>query len=236
MNCPNCRGAMTAVTLDGHLGRAVAIDLCQACQAFWFDGFESLQLEPASVLRLVRLLGERSGEKATPLSDASACPRCGARLLLVHDLQRQTRFEYRHCPERHGRLISFFNFLREKDFIRPLSPAQVDDLRRSMQTVNCSNCGAPIDLASGSTCSHCGSPLSMLDVGQAEALVSRLREAGDRSAHGIDPGLPVALARARSDVTSTFAAFEREPGWFDRASNAGLVGAALGALARWFTD
>src|SRR6186713_2999326 len=112
---------MTALSLDGHLGRPVAIDLCHTCQAFWFDGYESLQLAPASVLRLFREIGERVGAAATPLSDASRCPKCGQQLSLVKDQQRSTRFEYRGCPQRHGRLISFFNFLREKDFVRPLS-------------------------------------------------------------------------------------------------------------------
>jgi hypothetical protein len=223
---------MAALTLDGHHGRPVAIDLCHACQAFWFDGYESLQLSPGSVLQLFRAIGEKAGA-GVPMSGASACPTCGLRLVPVKDQQRQTRFEYRRCPQRHGRLISFFNFLREKDFIRPLSHAQIDELRRNVQFVNCSNCGAPVDLAKGSACGHCGSPLSMLDLGQAEALVARLRAAADPSARRVDPALPLALEHARRDVTAAFAAFEREPGWYDHASSAGLVGAALGSLSRW---
>ena len=35
---------MTALTLDGHLGGKVEIDLCGACHAIWFDRFENLQL------------------------------------------------------------------------------------------------------------------------------------------------------------------------------------------------
>jgi len=226
---------MTALTLDGHHGRPVAIDLCHPCQAFWFDGHESLQLSPASVLTLFRTIGERAGAAAAQLSDRSSCPSCGMRLVPTKDQQRQTKFEYRRCPVRHGRLISFFNFLREKDFVRPLSPGQIAELRKNVQSVNCSNCGAPVDLAKGSACTHCGSPLSMLDLGQAEALVAKLREASAPAARGVDPALPMSLEFARRDVSTAFAAFEREPGWFDTVSSAGLVGAALGSLSKWLS-
>jgi Zn-finger nucleic acid-binding protein len=224
---------MHALTLDGHLGRQVAIDLCHPCQAFWFDGYESLQLAPASVLQLFRTIGERVGTAVSPLSETSACPVCQLRLVPTHDQQRQTRFEYRRCPQRHGRLISFFNFLREKNFVRPLSAAQLAELRKSVQSVNCSNCGAPVDLVKGSACLHCGSPLSMLDLGQAGALVTKLREASGPGSGHVDPALPLALDRARREVTTAFAAFDQEPGWFAQASSAGLVGAALSSISKW---
>jgi len=59
-------------------------------------------------------------------------------------MQRSTRFEYLRCPHDHGRLTTFFDFLKEKDFVRPPTPAQIAKLRDSIQVVNCSNCGAPI--------------------------------------------------------------------------------------------
>ena len=52
MTCPNCGAAMTAQTLDGHLGTLVTIDLCVPCQMFWFDTRESLKLAPGAVLKL----------------------------------------------------------------------------------------------------------------------------------------------------------------------------------------
>ena len=139
------------------------------------------------------------------------------------------------CPKDHGRLITFVEFLREKDFIRPLSAQQIEELRRNVQIVNCSNCGAPIDLTNSSSCGHCGSPLSMLDMKRAGALVAELREA-DRPDRPIDPALPLRLARARREVEAAFASFERGPGWFDDVSQGGLVGAGLSALARWLKE
>jgi len=232
--CPNCRGRMTQLTLEAHFGRQVVIDLCFPCQAFWFDGFESLQLSPGSVLQLFKSLGEQSATRAKQWSTAIACPRCGLRLVPTFDQQRATRFEYQRCPQHHGRLISFFNFLREKDFVRPLSAVQIAELRRNVQTVNCSNCGAPVDVAAGATCAHCGSPLSMIDVAQAGALLAKLQDARTPT-RGIDPALPLALERARQDVNASFLAFEGESGWFEQAADVGLVGAGLAAIGRWLT-
>jgi hypothetical protein len=218
--------------LEGHHGRAVTIDLCVTCQAFWFDGRESLSLTPGSTLALFRLIGEHAVRPGVP-SEAAACPRCGGRLRRAHDRQRATRFEYLTCPDGHGRFTTFFNFLREKDFVRPLTPAHVAELRRSVQMVNCSNCGGAVDLAHASACAHCGSPLSMLDMAQAEALVARLQQAEDRSRRPVDPALPLELARARLQVETTFAALERDQVWRSDAGSLGLVGAGLHAVARW---
>src|SRR5262245_49822228 len=91
MDCPNCRAAMTSLTLDGHLSTPVSIDVCLPCQAIWFDGYESLQLSPASVLKLFRLIGEQPHGTAVKLSDMARCPRCELRLMPTHDMQRATR-------------------------------------------------------------------------------------------------------------------------------------------------
>ena len=226
---------MRAETLEGHLGTSVTVDLCLACQVFWFDRRESLQLAPASILALFHIIGEQASPTRPVPPAATACPRCSARLLPTHDLQRNTRFEYLHCPAGHGRLTSFFDFLREKDFIRPLSPAQIAELRRNVQVVNCSNCGAPVDLAHTSTCEHCGSALSMLDLKQAEALVAQLQHA-ERPGGALDPTLPMRLAEARQRAEAAFAPFPQEADWFPEAGTYGLVGAGLGALARWLSQ
>ena len=224
---------MQAQTLDGHSGTSVQIDMCTACQSFWFDARESLALTPGSTLSLFRLIGDRVAQKPTSHADVVRCPRCHARLGLAHDMQRTTRFEYLRCPNGHGRLTSFFNFLREKDFIRPLTPQQIAHLRENLQSVNCSNCGAPVDLSKGATCEHCRSPLSMLDMRQAETLVAQLQQADNREKQGVDPALPLAMARARREAEQVFAELERDPRWYDDASSSGLVEAGVNAIARW---
>lgn len=223
---------MSEETLDGRSNRPVAINLCHGCQVFWFDTHESLSLTPGSTLTLFRLIGENSTRKGGIGNESPKCPRCRARLQRTHDMQRTTRFEYLKCPNGHGRLTTYFDFLREKDFIRPLTATQIAELRRNIQTVNCSNCGGPVDLSKGGTCSHCGSPLSMLDMKQAEAMVAQLREA-DRGKDQVDPALPLELLRARREVDLAFSGLEKNDGWLQDASADGLVGAGLRVVARW---
>jgi endogenous inhibitor of DNA gyrase (YacG/DUF329 family) len=218
-------------SLDGQLGRPVVIDLCEPCQSFWFDGRESLQLSPAATLSLFRIIGERAARPQLREADVAKCPRCGGRLRRTRDMQRATRFEYFRCPNEHGRLISFFEFLKEKDFIKPLTSTQITELRQHMQTVNCSNCGAAVDLANGSACPHCRSPLSMLDLAQAGKVVEQLRGAA-RTGQPVDPALPIELARARREVEAAFRGIPKQRDWFEDVSSTGLVNAGLHALAR----
>jgi hypothetical protein len=234
VTCPGCGADMAMETLEGHLGTSVAIDLCPTCQLFWFDSQESLRLAPRAVLRLFHVIGERALERPTPPTGHLACPRCRLPLALTHDRQRNTPFQYLRCPRNHGRLISFVEFLREKNFIKPLSAEQIADLRASVPTVNCSNCGAPIDLAVSSACGHCGSPLSMLDVSQGGAIVAALHDA-DPTGRPIDPTLPLRLEQARREVDASFAAFHRG-GWAQDVARGGLVGASLNALVRWLKN
>lgn len=235
MNCPACTVEMAEHTLGAHMGTSVTIDVCLPCQAFWFDGRESLRLTPASTLRLFRVIGDQAAASRHPLPSRSTCPRCSLALVPTQDMQRATRFQYRRCPRQHGRFITFFDFLREKNFIKPLSAVQIEDLRAHVQMVNCSNCGAPVDLATTSACDHCRSPLSMLDLKQAEAVIAELRDA-DRSAAEIDPTLDLNLARSRREVERAFAQFERSPSWYADSSAAGTVGAGLMALGRWLRE
>jgi len=168
---------MTALTLDGHMDTRVDIDVCQACQVLWFDPHESLRLTPEAILHLFRVIGEHPRERPQPVREPMPCPRCGIRLLLTHDRQRNTPFSYWRCGKEHGRLTTFFDFLREKDFVRPLTPQQIAELRQLVRTVNCSNCGGAIDLGRDSVCAHCATPISVLDLKHiseiAESLVTR---------------------------------------------------------------
>jgi DNA-directed RNA polymerase subunit RPC12/RpoP len=135
------------MNLDSRLGRPIAVDACTICGMFWFDDLESPQLSPGSILKLFQLIGDGAASPRPARPTALRCPRCGGHLLVTHDAQRQTAFEYWRCDAGHGRLISFYNFLREKNFIRPLSPAQLRELRDNLQTVRCSSCGAPLERA-----------------------------------------------------------------------------------------
>jgi hypothetical protein len=221
---------MTAMKLDAHLSAPVEIDVCTACQAFWFDKYESLKLSPASTLQLMKLIGEHSAP-AIAFPETLNCPRCGESLRLTNDLQRSTRFTYWRCVREHGRFIRFFEFLREKNFIRQLSRREIDELRQNVQVLNCSNCGAPIDLAVASACAHCKSPVSILDMKQPQQLLEQLRRAAEPAP--VDPALPLELARARRSVEIALGPADSRAEWWTDVSATGLVQAGLSAVARW---
>jgi Zn-finger nucleic acid-binding protein len=222
-------------TLSAHHGRAVAVDLCEPCQSLWFDQRENLQLTPGATLALFRVIGEHVTRPRPPVGEKPRCPRCRARLQRTQDMQRATRFEYEKCPKGHGRLVTFFDFLKEKDFVRPLTPLQVAELRRRVQMVHCSSCGGPIDLTHGSKCPHCASPLSMLDMDQAQSLIAQLREA-ERTDKPVDPALPLELARARRLTDEAFRPSSPSGVWVKDGDSLGLVGAGLSALVRMLLD
>jgi hypothetical protein len=228
---------MEEATFEAHLGRRVAIDICHGCQAFWFDRHESATLTPGATLRLFRIIGEKIARPQQSNADLAKCPRCKSRLRRTHDIQRGTRFQYLSCPHSHGRLTTFFDFLREKDFIRPLTSQQIEELRRNVQSVNCANCGAPVDLTAGAACAHCGTPLSMLDLKQAETLVAQLQKAEDRARQPLDPALPLELERVRRQTERNFVGLRDNDLFLSVASSAGadlnLVTAGLSLVARW---
>ena len=231
MQCPGCRAAMDALTLDGHLGTKVALDLCPACQVIWFDSRESLRLSPGATLTLFRIIGARKQTSPRALHEPLKCPRCDLRLRLTHDRQRNTPFRYRRCARDHGRLITFFDFLREKDFVRPLSAQQLVDLRANVQSINCSNCGAPVDLTHAAECAHCRTPLSMLDLNQIDAMAAHLRRA-DEASHTIDPLLPEKMKRERESAEALFAAL-RADATGARPPSSGLVEMGLQLISGW---
>jgi Zn-finger nucleic acid-binding protein len=229
MTCPRCTQPMRPYRLEGQLGRDVEVDVCTPCQSIWFDPQESIQLTPGATLALFRIIGEQVSRPAPQDCDVMRCPQCHAQLRRTHDQQRQTRFEYFRCPNQHGRLITFFDFLKEKDFVKPLLPAQIAELRKYVQSVTCSNCGAPVDLSTHSQCTHCGSPLSILDIAQAEKLIAQLHDA-DRTDRPIDPALPLALARARREAEQAFEGLPGHRTWDNDMWSLGTVGAGLNAL------
>jgi len=154
---------MEPLTLHGVLGVDIVIDVCRGCRGFWFEPFEDLRLTPEATIHLFQFVYER-GSGAAPFPTISRCPVCQTRLLLTHDRQRNTPFVYWRCEQGHGRFTPFAEFLREKDFIRALTPQQLHELCRTIGMIHCSGCGASIDLAHDTVCGHCGAAVSLVDV------------------------------------------------------------------------
>jgi hypothetical protein len=225
---------MTSMTLDGRLGKQVAIDVCAGCQAFWFDQFESLQLSAGSTLKLMKFIGEHSSPGKPSLPAALHCPRCATTLRLAHNMQGNMPFTYWRCGDDDGHFISFFEFLKEKNFIHPLSAEQIKELRQNVQFVNCSSCGASINLESDSACTFCHAPISMLDMKQPQRMLDQLKQAAEP--RPLDPALPMKLASAKLQLETSLADHDRTPEWWSDAASSGLVQAGLNALTRWLSD
>jgi hypothetical protein len=226
---------MTHVALEARLGATIEVDLCDTCRAIWFDRYEDLQMSPAATLKVFGIISKKPGAAATPLGGVLHCPRCQQRLLLTHDIQRTTPFQYWRCDGGHGRFTAYIDFLREKDFVRPLTPRQIDDLRENVRTINCSNCGAGIDLAKDSVCAHCGSALSMLDLQQMARTIGQLQTAAaGEAADAATPAAPLKDAAksgapvSQGDIEALMLALKAE----ERAASApNLIETGLGLLA-----
>lgn len=214
--------------------RPVVIDICHQCQAFWFDTRESVALTPGSTLALFRLIGEKTGKPGAAVTDTPRCPRCRERLRETSDLQKTTRFRYLACPKGDGRFITFFDFLREKEFIKPLTLKQLAELREQVQTVNCSNCGAPVNLHVGAACAHCASPLSMLDMKHTEKLVAQLQQS-ELAARTVHPVWEKEIAEMRAEGHLPHR-FQSDDVWQKDLTVSGLVGAGLHAVSRWLSE
>lgn len=188
--CPSCGEAMAREVYERKLEGRVDLDLCFACHAIWFDAFESSALTPGSVLKLFEEIHERRESTPRPIAATCRCPACRAMLKLTFDIQRTNRISYYRCPEGHGRLTTFVQFLREKNFIRSLSVAEIAKLRAVVTQVRCSSCGAPVDLERDPQCPYCHAPIEILDADAVNQALAQLTEQ-ERARRTIDPATAV---------------------------------------------
>lgn len=141
----------------------ITVDLCDDCQAIWFDANESWTLTPGAVIALFREITQSKPGTRAPYSAILPCPRCTTPLTLTHDIQHTTRFTYYRCRYGHGRFTPYVQFLREKNFVRPLDQSELSRLRASVTTVRCVSCGAPVPIDKSAVCPYCGAPVMLLD-------------------------------------------------------------------------
>ena len=179
----------------------LAIDFCLSCLAVWFDDKELLQLSPAAAIQLLSEFAKEDASRRTPLEPELACPRCDRPLVETHDRQRNTRFWYHRCPAGHGRFMTSYQFLRAKDFVRPLSESELAELRQLIRQVNCGNCGAPVDIERDAICGFCRTPVAVVDADQVRTLLEHQRRTEQASAEIRRPfdQLRAAPATSRDD-------------------------------------
>jgi Zn-finger nucleic acid-binding protein len=185
---------MDRVGMRGVHSSEIELDICFACHVIWFDKRESIHLAARGTLDLFRVMSDHGDDPRHALASDARCPRCRARLSLFNDLGKGGRFQYYSCPARHGRLTPFSEFLKEKQFVRALNPAERHQLRAEVRQVQCSGCGAPVDVSRSFACEHCGAPITVLDPDAVEKTLRAL-ERSDATRTG-DPADREARARA----------------------------------------
>jgi hypothetical protein len=181
INCPSCSQSMQSLELDRREIGKLQVDLCYPCCVIWFDHNESAQLAPSAVIELFRQINAQKEAARQPLSRAMACPRCAQPLALTHDVCKSGPLSYYRCARDGGRLTPFFQFLREKQFVRSLTPMEINRVRADIKQVQCSNCGAPVDLQHSASCQYCGSPISMLDADAVKEAMQMWSQAAARA-------------------------------------------------------
>jgi hypothetical protein len=191
---------MDHLAMGGVYGADIDLDLCFHCHVLWLDDRESIQLSPKGTMDLFRVLHEHRDDARHSLGQRLACGRCERRLTLNRDIGKGGRFSYYACPQKHGRLTPFSEFLKEKQFVRELSLAEQNRVRAELKHVQCSSCGASVDLMKSFQCEHCGSPIAVLDADAVEKALSQLEQAEARKAG--DPVAKEARARALAAMES----------------------------------
>ncbi|WP_457392129.1 TFIIB-type zinc ribbon-containing protein [Roseateles sp. P5_E1] len=198
--CPSCNDAMQVHELPGQYDSRVEIDFCFGCQGIWFDSMENLKLAPAAVATMFKEMHRHRDAPHTPLAGRLRCPQCRGGLAQGFDVVRSGRYITHRCDNRHGRFSSFSSFMIEKGFVRQLTKPEIADIAKKVGVINCSNCGAPVDLRREDSCSHCRSALSLLDPEAVEKALQNYAKAPfahDAPATAVADAL-VAMARERS--------------------------------------
>ena len=172
LECGNCRQPMQRLTLAGHYGRDVDLDLCRHCDLVWFDGSETAQLAGSGLLTLIGAMAGSQVIAHQMLRADPRCPRCAGALGIVHNQSRWGRSTQLQCLRRHGAYQSFAQFLGEKGLLRPMSRVDRAKLLQSRGRIDCVNCGGEI-ARDDERCRYCLSIPSLLDVA--------------RLAHALDP-------------------------------------------------
>jgi Zn-finger nucleic acid-binding protein len=204
--CPGCGVAMQAEHFARTAGGELEIEICYACRAIWFDHMESAQLAPGGTIELFKKIHQHRDDGYHALPARLSCPHCQAPLKLTNDIVKTGRVSYYRCVANHGRLTTFFHFLREKKFVRNLTPAELNTIKAQLAEVRCSGCGGPVDIQHDTACGYCRAPLSVLD---AQAVEKALAELSDRQRHGTDPA-QVAAAMHQALMLEPRRARERE--------------------------
>jgi hypothetical protein len=153
---------MRTMAIEGHYSRKVEIDICTHCHLVWFDALESVRLSGLGWVQLIRQMIASPALNA-PLAPRLSCVRCQSPLKAVRNLTRFGRTAAQECPHGHGHYQGYSLLLAERGLVRPVYPHDRLTLREQGRSLDCLNCGAPMDNAA-KECGYCDSPLVLVDM------------------------------------------------------------------------
>lgn len=234
-HCPSCAQKMQTITVESRSVGPIDIDVCVQCFVIWFDNAESAQLAPSAVVELFKIANAGSDKPRLPLASALPCPRCRGKLSLTHDICKAGRISYYRCPT-HGRLTPFYQFLKEKQFIRQLSRLEVQQLRVEVKQIKCSGCGGAIDLEKDTACSYCGAAIAVLDADAVTKAMGLWAAAAEGRRHSSPEEVSEAALRlaAAHDTLSEKRSSALQNTLFVNAANADLVSSCIATLGGLF--
>jgi hypothetical protein len=223
---------MTGQAAEAYSGAGpLEVGSCAACHLLWFDHSGSISLTPRAVLELFQYIGTTAGPARATLASTFLCPRCSGALALTYDLQRATRFTFWRCANDHGQLFTFNQFLRQKNFIRSPSLAELTKLRSTVRQISCSQCGGPIDLIRDTGCTHCGAPIALVDPDGVAKAVHDLTMGNASTSPATQEQTSVAFSNAQLDALFNIERLREHDGNDDLvAIGVAAIGAALGAM------
>jgi hypothetical protein len=234
-HCPSCAEKMQTLSVDSRMVGKIDIDVCVQCFVIWFDNAESAQLAPNAVVELFKIANAGSDKPRLPLASALPCPRCREKLNLTHDICKAGRISYYRCPT-HGRLTPFYQFLKEKQFIRQLSSMEIGQLRVEVKQIKCSGCGGSIDLEKDTACSYCGAAIAVLDADAVTKAMEVWASAAERRRNSSPAEISEATLRLAAAHEKMAEQRNRSlpHALFGTAANADLVGTCIATLGGLF--
>lgn len=172
-HCVNCKAPMKKLGLAAHYQRKVEIDVCDACSLIWFDNTESVRVAGPGVVDLVKRIHKamQSPRPLQPLPHTLPCPICTTPLKRVANISRFGRSSQLECPQKHGAIQSFTQFLAEKGFFRSFSWQDIKDLVQAGKRLTCVNCGASLEARPHDECPYCRSPVGMIDAARLASAI-----------------------------------------------------------------
>lgn len=179
--CRNCGTTLQRLSLAGHYGRQVEIDLCSPCHLVWFDGIEQAQLSGPGLLTLVGAMAAAHGVAHRTLQPGLRCLHCASAVHEVHNQTRWGKSLQLECPQHHGAWQTFGQFLDQRGLLHPLSSADRARALAHADGLRCVNCGGVIS-ASDTRCPWCEATPALVDVAR---LARSLDPEGATAAHPV---------------------------------------------------